>query len=89
MERLYNFTTTKLIYYHHMTKCSNLAKSKLHLITAYKVALIQKPIDEINSNLPILENECLEIFKKRYKVFTYSNGALAVTLIGFFMNITC
>jgi hypothetical protein len=32
-------------------------KSKSHLITAYKVALIQKPIDEINSNLPILEND--------------------------------
>jgi hypothetical protein len=64
-------------------------KSKSHLITAYKVALIQKPIDEIDSNLAILQNECLERFKKRYKVFTHSNGALAVTLIGFFMNITC
>ena len=53
------------------------------------MALIQKPIDEINPNLPILENECLERFEKRYKVFTHSNGALAVTLIGFFMNITC
>ena len=59
-------------------------KSKSHLITAYKVALIQKPIDEIDSNLPILENECLERFKKRYKVFTHGNGALAATLIAFF-----
>jgi hypothetical protein len=32
------------------------------LITAYKVTLIQKSIDEINPNLPILENECLERF---------------------------
>jgi hypothetical protein len=53
------------------------------LITAYKVTLIQKSIDEINPNLPILENECLERFKKRYKVFTHSNGAFAATLIGF------
>jgi hypothetical protein len=53
------------------------------------MALIQKPIDEINPNTPILENECLERFKKRYQVFTHSNRALAETLIGFFMNITC
>jgi hypothetical protein len=68
-----------------MTKCSNLAycKSKSYLITAYKVTLIQKSIDEINPNLPILENECLERFKKRYKVFTHSNGAFAASLIGF------
>jgi hypothetical protein len=31
------------------------------------VALIQKPIDEINSNLLILENECLEKFKTDIK----------------------
>jgi hypothetical protein len=47
------------------------------------VTLIQKIIDEINPNLPILENECLERFKKRYKVFTHSNGAFAASLIGF------